>query len=651
MRRYSLTARRIILTAAATFGASLAVATTGAQAVVVDMNPSVVGTGTTTVSYPNDQSYYYGVALTPQQTGQSSWEPGTQTTMLSTAGIPVVTTSGSCTDPALSTGLTLPASGLCSHQWSSADSVVHKNETFALVWDPRPYSDYTAPYVEQFLRDVADGSGSLSSPYAVTAQYSDSAGHATNASLYGGGYDDATGYPANGCTKSGPWYYYGSANSYTTSTNPICLTDAQIRAELQAMVQQNNLQGSKIQPGYTPLLVLLTPPGVQTCIDANGTLCSANSDTQTVPAQFCSYHAQTTINGTLYDYVVQPFTSLTACDDPDSPILPNPITPPQLETDMGARLVSPLSQSQIATIINPGFNGWFALNGDEINDHGCAPEAIYTGTDGNGHPQYTPLDNVNVGSNATQYLLQREFNNGGVIENSPWAYQCTPNVDFGVNFVVPSAVNAGDVVEFDGSKSYSSLLIPDGNFAWSFGDGTTAVGPSAVHSYKQGGGYTVTLTVTDRGGDQNALAQTIQVDSAPGQSVLQLPTQLNSSGTGAGPALAVRLQMLPQSLKAVLRSGIAVQVSSNASVSGIASVSIGRAAARRAHIKGGHGNSVVIGIGTVSSIQNGSVNLHLHLSRKVAAKLRSLGHVTLTVRLALVASGGQHIAVDAAGRY
>ena len=50
-------------------------------------------------------------------------------------------------------------------------------------------------------------------------------------------------------------------------------------------------------------------------------------------------------------------------------------------------------------------------------------------------------------------------------------------------------------------------------------------------------------------------------------------------------------------------------------------------------------------------IRNGSVLLHLHLSRATAAKLRHVGHVDMTIRLALVAAGNQRIAVDAAASY
>ena len=59
----------------------------------------------------------------------------------------------------------------------------------------------------------------------------------------------------------------------------------------------------------------------------------------------------------------------------------------------------------------------------------------------------------------------------------------------------------------------------------------------------------------------------------------------------------------------------------------------------------------MIGRGTVSGIKAGTVSLRLRLSRATATKLRRLGHVKVTVRLALVAATGEHFAVDAAGSY
>jgi PKD repeat protein len=57
----------------------------------------------------------------------------------------------------------------------------------------------------------------------------------------------------------------------------------------------------------------------------------------------------------------------------------------------------------------------------------------------------------------------------------------------------------GVTCDFNGSASSDS----DGTitrYAWDFGDGTMALGPTPSHAFAVGGGYTITLTVTDDGG-------------------------------------------------------------------------------------------------------------------------------------------------------
>jgi hypothetical protein len=640
-----------------------------AQAVVVDMSPSSIGQSS--VAYPTDQgdSNYFGVSLVP-----GTRQPGTAGIPITTSSnppvmstIPTVTATAPCTDPALASDLGpfLPNTGLC---WHPGGAVMHNNETFVLAWDPfRRYFATTKNYVEQFLRDVADGSGGFTSPYAVTSQYLDPTGRAANASKYGGACTDfgsvggatcdfsgpATGsdYPQGGCTPTGTNHRYGP--NFTLQPNDVCLTDAQLKSEITTMIQRTGVVGHT-QPGYTPLLVLMTPPGVEVCLDGSATLCSANSDlysynasggssTPTVPARFCSYHSQVNVPGHgEFQYVVQPWTAETTtkstlgCDEPDATPIPNPVDTKVLATLLGQRLVSPLSRAHIAAIVNPSLNGWFALDGSEINDNGCAP--LNQG-----------LDSVNVGSSPQNpYLLQREFNNAGLIESDPNALACTPSVELSPTFVVPSAVNQGDVIEFDGSTTVSSLIVSKAGYVWTFGDGTGAVGPSVVHSYAKGGTYRVTLTVTDRGGNVRSLSQTIVVLGASGTIVA--PPSTNPTGT-SNPGLHARIQLMPQGLRAALRQGVDTRVSSNEPANGFVTISISRGAAKRAHISAGRGSSVVIGRGTVSGIKAGTVSLHLHLSRALAAKLGQLVHVALTVRLALVAPGGDHLAIVAAGRY
>jgi hypothetical protein len=186
----------------------------------------------------------------------------------------------------------------------------------------------------------------------------------------------------------------------------------------------------------------------------------------------------------------------------------------------------------------------------------------------------------------------------------------------------------------------STLIVPKLSYEWSFGDGNSAPGPSVVHSYAKGGTYDVTLTVTDRGGDVEKLTQTVVVIGPTGP----------SPGTKPRNALKAKLTLMPESRRAVLGSGISMRVTVNEAAAGFVTISISRGEARSAHIAG-RGSNVVIGRGTVSRLKNGTAALRLRMTRKVAAKLKHLRHVTLTVRLQLVGTAGDHLAIDVAGRY
>lgn len=632
-----------------------------AQAVVVDLNPAAQG-----------NLVHYGVALMPG--GRS----------LASAGVSTVTTAGQCTDVpppgGPGPGPLLPVGSLCWH----GGSVMHTNETFGLTWDPnRSYWETTKNYVQQFLRDVADGSGTLTSPFAVTTQYGDSSGRAANVSKYGGSCVDYGSGSTSTC-QLGDTVGSGRGNPYPNggrgdcsvsgtsqpggTTNTVCLTDRAIQDEVRAMVPSTNVD-TLHQSGPTPLMVVLTPPGVEVCLDGAGKLCSANSDPAAVPAHFCSYHSQVTVNRIQVAYVVQPWTTLTRCDEPDAQPIPPYPTPQEFATDVGIRLVSPLSQAMIGSIVNPWLNGWFAGDGSEINDNGCVP--------GNHN-----LDSATVGAGSQNpYLLQREFNNTGLIQHDPNSPICAPGVVLSPQFVVPSAVNQGDVVQLDGSTTASSLIVPNAEYQWNYGDGSPAgVGPSVEHRYATAGTYTVTLTVTDRGGNKATLAQTITVLDANGQPAtpptmqpptmepptMQPPTSTSSTtptlspvppatlappAAPAIPPLRLHLQLMPQGIRAMLAHGIDIAVSANQPANGIAYITISRALARRAGIKTGNRQSVRIGVGTVTGVKPGTVDLHLRLAKGVAAKLGHLHRLTLAVRLALVGAGGSRAAVDVAGRY
>jgi PKD domain len=655
-------ARRVGVAVALTFALSLIVAVSGAQAVVVDLFPG--SSGQASVTYPTDYGNYAGVALVP----------GTRGDLQAAAHIPIVKPSA-CTDPALTADLGgpfLPLTGPVTPLCYQGGPVIHQNETFAFTWDPvRRYWATTRNYVQKFLADVGAGSGTFGSPYAVTPQYTDGSGRAANASVFGGGcidfgvgggasckFGSTTGtsaghdYPASGCPfpASNQWnVWFATPNGpLTTGPNDTCLTDAQIQGEVAAMVTQNGVIG-RLASGYTPLVVVLTPPGVEVCLDSGGTLCSANTQTHTalpaspVQARFCSYHAQMNVAGHQIAYVVQPWTASwnfeLGCDDPSVPDIPNPVPVDQLALDVGARLVSPLSQGELAAITNPALNAWFGLdgyhnalttlNGSEINDNGCGPLG-------------KPLDMETI--NGTPYPVQREFNNAGAIETDPNALPCSGVVNLQPTFVAPNSVNPGDVIDLDGSTTPSTLLVPRGNYVWDFGDGTSSIGPSVEHSYGKSGTYNVKLTVTDRGGNVATGTEQVQVLGPGGGGTPPPPVVVKGH-------LKAHLQLTPQGLRAVLRSGVALRVSSTEPANGIVTLSISRSAAKKAHIRTGRGLTVVIGRGTTSAVKAGTVSLHLRLSRSVAAKLRRLRHVKLTIRIQLVAANGDRGSWVAAALY
>ncbi len=74
----------------------------------------------------------------------------------------------------------------------------------------------------------------------------------------------------------------------------------------------------------------------------------------------------------------------------------------------------------------------------------------------------------------------------------------------------PDTPRAGEEVWFDASGSRASRgQIVD--YAWTFGDGASAQGVTAVHIYATAGEFTVTLVVTDERGRQARTQKTLQV--------------------------------------------------------------------------------------------------------------------------------------------
>jgi uncharacterized repeat protein (TIGR01451 family) len=93
----------------------------------------------------------------------------------------------------------------------------------------------------------------------------------------------------------------------------------------------------------------------------------------------------------------------------------------------------------------------------------------------------------------------------------------------------PASPVAGSPVSFDGAGS-GDLDGAVQQYAWSFGDGGAATGPTASHAYAQAGSYDVVLTVTDDAGLTGTVTHAVTVGNAAPVADLVLPPGAIASG-------------------------------------------------------------------------------------------------------------------------
>ena len=171
----------------------------------------------------------------------------------------------------------------------SGNAVLHGSEAFAIYWDPNDQFHHEwLVKIDGFLQALGElGEASLGTPFSDLGEYRDRSNaispfHA----VFKGAYSDTVKFPAKGCVDPNPL----SQGAVT------CLTDAQLREQLQAFIATHNLPR-----GMGTVYFLMTPPGVTVCIDAAGSHCSDYALSGTEAAEekrqsvsykdsFCSYH-------------------------------------------------------------------------------------------------------------------------------------------------------------------------------------------------------------------------------------------------------------------------------------------------------------------------------------------------------------------------
>ncbi|HEV7586341.1 MAG TPA: PKD domain-containing protein [Solirubrobacteraceae bacterium] len=174
--------------------------------------------------------------------------------------------------------------GPLSFRNTSGNPVVHGANTYVIYWDPTAsYNPDWQHLINTFMQSMGAASGSRAGVFAVDEQYTDLTNKpAYYQSTFHVSYTDTHQYPAKVCP---------------TLNASGCLTDAQVRAELNEFIVAHGLP-----TGMGTIYYMLTPPGVSVCVDAAGTRCtdferSAEEvklnkyDSVSFHKAICSYHS------------------------------------------------------------------------------------------------------------------------------------------------------------------------------------------------------------------------------------------------------------------------------------------------------------------------------------------------------------------------
>jgi hypothetical protein len=416
--------------------------------------------------------------------------------------------------------------------------VLGETHVYLIYWDPTNAPDdwpisyplTTKLFLAQFLEDSAADSHTLDNPFTLDGMYYGTGiSHAGNTPGTAGGYemeydgsytDQVNAMPPSGCTDQDPTY----------PTN-VCLTDAQIQAQLQSYIASNGLP-----TGPSNVYLFMTPPDVTTCLDGTSTECSdppnrSNVSSQDVVGGYCGYHSVIGSGSSeiVYGQVPWPYPNIPNADNygyappqtvidavkdcqPDGvqvqPVTPGPIynavslpngafsktiAEPTLPTDGGIEvefadvLINITSHVLNGIITDPNLNGWFDAGGLESPDK-CEATGIDPGADPAAWwiwagltPGPLPLvDNVTDPeilntfntefADGDNYYLQAEFDPRHPVGSS--AGQCVPAAELTPRFAAPASVDPNQIVGFDPSPTIATMAIQQ--YQWNFNDGSPA---------------------------------------------------------------------------------------------------------------------------------------------------------------------------------
>ena len=386
--------------------------------------------------------------------------------------------------------------------------VMPTNTTYAIYWVPTGFSvsaDYES-LINRYFSDVAAASGTQSNVYSVAAQYYGSSTTVQYQSTFGGAYVDTTAFP--------------SPNNCDDSVDSVCLTDADLQAEIQRVLTLEGWHAST-----STMFFVLTPNGVGSCVDGSDSECTTNV--------FCAYHS---------DFIDQSGEPVIYANEPYAGTIPG-CTGSQVgfgqqgfpnNHDADAT-INTISHEHNEAISDPFGDAWWAndANGDEIadlcaGDFGSTPLGMANGQ---------PYDQL---INGHPYSIQEEYSN----ENSDCVRDYTPTL--APSTVAPPALSGAAGQGQPLSTSVGAWLHAPSGYAFQWqscaGNGTGCADISGATA------ATYTLTSADVGhtvrsevSARNGIGTASFVASPPSLVVVPLPSATAAPTLSGRPAVHKKL--------------------------------------------------------------------------------------------------------------
>ncbi len=417
-------------------------------------------------------------AVLPQLIAPAAGAPAASTggaPAASTTGAPFASTTGAPFASVARRGALTAAAGPVAHAADlvyGGGAVAHSNRTHLVFWSPAgsglgfPPGYYVL--IEQFLTDVAHDSHQPTNVYSLSGQYRDPGGAAAYDSTYGGASLDTDPLPRSGCHEpllGGPGW-------------TVCLTDAQLQAELTRFTAAQNLPRTG-----RDIYFLVTPDGFGSCGSAGPDNCALGGTTS---GSYCGYHSVTTQDRLLY--AVIPYNAVPGHCQSGNPRPNGSVADPVLST---------ISHEHNEVVTDPFGDAWIDPTGSEDGDLCIRAYGAGLGSTAEG--------TYNEAIGAGHYYLQAEWSN--------WTGACEARAPADtLSFAVSRRPTVGRplAVTARGAAAYGRFS----GYAWAFGAHGAGAGPSPRYTFRRAGRYRVRLRGTDSAGLWTFATRTVAVAPA-----------------------------------------------------------------------------------------------------------------------------------------